>query len=692
MKQLVKKHYIEFSVLFLAVVVFATYASVSRSLYTDVLFSSTVTDCSVDYRSDGNYLWGGNILHIDSEVIIRGWFYIDYDCADAIRTYGDMLTKLPLSSNLKPAGDGEWPVYAVIYDYEEDEYVEYGVQIAKLISEGGSLYILFEGVFWEDDDYINSDYVYRASFEVDCEFNKDLINKNGSYNIWFIDPGFELDVAVTGLASSSSWTALTKESSYAFEYDVIRWKLTYAPENGAVEFPLVIYDTLTDNNEYHDYLYKRYDYWVVTYEADDGAGPRSLDIGWGYPTWFSFSGKSFSFNLTEDFFESYFSAYVPGNDIIWISLSYITVLNTEKLAEAAENGTAKITVRNESAIKAGGPVDPAIEWAADKATVTIGVDPEAMLKKEGEYVKASGTKPATILWTVYFNPDNYPTYGLDVVLSDIIEKGQKLESDTFPGGFKIIHPADAVFDDYFTLESPPYDGVTNNLEDDLVLKFRFSPSEFKKDFGDETVIFTFSTIPESVIPTVTYNNTVDVAMETGTGTTTPTPPTPEASFEKNPGRIKINIPDEASATGKVEITPSPRPYIPGGDDDVEPSPEPSPDPSPEPSPDPSDDDDDDDDDVTPPPPPPPPPPGDNLVPGDDPFTWIELDENGVPLTIWRWDPDLEEWIPEDITPLASALPPTGDKGIWPFIAVFLFSLTGVCATVLCRRNNRKFTE
>jgi hypothetical protein len=47
--------------------------------------------------------------------------------------------------------------------------------------------------------------------------------------------------------------------------------------------------------------------------------------------------------------------------------------------------------------------------------------------------------------------------------------------------------------------------------------------------------------------------------------------------------------------------------------------------------------------------------------------WVDLDEDGTPLGIWRWDPELEQWIFEEFPPLAE-LPQTGQLR-WPVPAL-----------------------
>ncbi|MCL1829115.1 MAG: DUF5979 domain-containing protein [Oscillospiraceae bacterium] len=131
-----------------------------------------------------------------------------------------------------------------------------------------------------------------------------------------------------------------------------------------------------------------------------------------------------------------------------------------------------------------------------------------------------------------------------------------------------------------------------------------------------------------------------------------------------------------------------RPPVIVGDDDDDPP------PTDPPGDDDDDDDDDDDEDPEPTPPPSPPPrplppsdPGNTLIPNDD-GTFTEIDENGVPLTVWRWDPELEEWIPEDPPPLAY-MPATGDINMIPQLVMLLaISVLGFGISLRRRRSDK----
>ena len=79
-------------------------------------------------------------------------------------------------------------------------------------------------------------------------------------------------------------------------------------------------------------------------------------------------------------------------------------------------------------------------------------------------------------------------------------------------------------------------------------------------------------------------------------------------------------------------------------------------------------------------------PGNTMVLDGD--SWMEYDENGVPLGIWTWDEELEEWIFQDDIPLGY-LPPTGDAGA-PVYLIFLMgaSLLGIGLTLKFGRRKR----
>ena len=141
------------------------------------------------------------------------------------------------------------------------------------------------------------------------------------------------------------------------------------------------------------------------------------------------------------------------------------------------------------------------------------------------------------------------------------------------------------------------------------------------------------------------------------------------------------IPDNIHVTNTKPVITDP-----GQPDPPEPTPPGPTPPGPTPPTTPPDDDDDEDTDTadnndndsdenpttTTPPTNPQPPiiPEHTLIPDGD--GWIELDENGVPLGRWGWDPDEEMWIFDDDVPRGS-LPQTG-SGLPPSLYVLLLGL------------------
>ena len=68
-------------------------------------------------------------------------------------------------------------------------------------------------------------------------------------------------------------------------------------------------------------------------------------------------------------------------------------------------------------------------------------------------------------------------------------------------------------------------------------------------------------------------------------------------------------------------------------------------------------------------------PGAGLVQDGD--GWLEIDENGVPLGRWEWDPEPEEWVFMDWDiPLGPAMPRTGDEVAALTLAINIFVLLG----------------
>ena len=78
--------------------------------------------------------------------------------------------------------------------------------------------------------------------------------------------------------------------------------------------------------------------------------------------------------------------------------------------------------------------------------------------------------------------------------------------------------------------------------------------------------------------------------------------------------------------------------------------------------------------------------GHQLVPGDD-NTFIELDEEGVPLGQWSYDDEEEMWIFEEFPPLGG-LPDTGAGRVSNMYLLFGVSLLGMAAVQLLGRKRR----
>ena len=82
--------------------------------------------------------------------------------------------------------------------------------------------------------------------------------------------------------------------------------------------------------------------------------------------------------------------------------------------------------------------------------------------------------------------------------------------------------------------------------------------------------------------------------------------------------------------------------------------------------------------------------GNELVPGEN-GTWIELDEAGVPLGIWTWDEEEEEWVFEELpVPLGALMPQTGiANNTRMLIALLGLSLSIVAAALLFIMHERQ---
>ena len=80
-------------------------------------------------------------------------------------------------------------------------------------------------------------------------------------------------------------------------------------------------------------------------------------------------------------------------------------------------------------------------------------------------------------------------------------------------------------------------------------------------------------------------------------------------------------------------------------------------------------------------------PGNTLV--EDGDGWIELDEDGVPLGRWSYDPDEDMWLFDPFPPLAGALPQTGIGAQAHMLLMLGLYLTGVGVIVKSRERKRK---
>ena len=79
--------------------------------------------------------------------------------------------------------------------------------------------------------------------------------------------------------------------------------------------------------------------------------------------------------------------------------------------------------------------------------------------------------------------------------------------------------------------------------------------------------------------------------------------------------------------------------------------------------------------------------GNTIVP-NGPGSFIEMDENDVPLGEWRWDDDTETWIFDEYPPLGTALPKTGMNGASTNL-FFLVSLTLLAVSAVFVVRHRK---
>ena len=69
--------------------------------------------------------------------------------------------------------------------------------------------------------------------------------------------------------------------------------------------------------------------------------------------------------------------------------------------------------------------------------------------------------------------------------------------------------------------------------------------------------------------------------------------------------------------------------------------------------------------------------------------WLELDDDGVPLGRWEWDPVTETWIFDPIPPLGE-MPQTGESKFWYFLMLPAgAALVAVGRAVVLRYKSRR---
>ena len=201
---------------------------------------------------------------------------------------------------------------------------------------------------------------------------------------------------------------------------------------------------------------------------------------------------------------------------------------------------------------------------------------------------------------------------------------------------------------------PPED--PDDTEDETETPDPAPPSESPSEPTPPTQPPGTQTPPPSETPSVTPSETPS-----------DTPPGPGES--EPPGGPEQSPPPEETQSSQppLEPPPNPPPYEPGGRDRTVP--------------------------------PLPVKTGSAVIPGDDEDTFIEYDEEGVPLGVWHWDNDEEQWIFDEFAPplgefdsaegTPENLPQTGKQRIH----VYLMLLTGVAlaglGTAIAVRKSRK---
>ena len=89
-------------------------------------------------------------------------------------------------------------------------------------------------------------------------------------------------------------------------------------------------------------------------------------------------------------------------------------------------------------------------------------------------------------------------------------------------------------------------------------------------------------------------------------------------------------------------------------------------------------------------------PGNTLVPvvGDDgSISFMEFDDDGIPLGEWSWSDELEMWVFDELVPLGSisGMPQTGESSVMLYLPLLLvFSMS--VATLLLFMADRRQTK
>ena len=221
MKEVIKKHYMKFSALFLAVIVFATYASVSRSLGDPELSELAVITYAglySNYMGDYNEVFDGDRAVIDSHLDICYEFELSTAQLGVIRDLLDdlggepLIATLPLGDNIKLSGyDAEDWCWAPAYiSGVYQDHLRYATMVKDVANN--LWYLRFKGEYWNevyDDDGIYCDGIYAA-----CEFDPAQVTSDGPYTISLID-GSDITVNVYNPPNFFDLADVTDVSLYA---------------------------------------------------------------------------------------------------------------------------------------------------------------------------------------------------------------------------------------------------------------------------------------------------------------------------------------------------------------------------------------------------------------------------------------------------------------------------------------------